>query len=132
VKRGDLLRDWRGNAFKIRRVRNAIRAALESPKAQAGVVREAPAAYVAQPSESLEELKWGTRTVDARRIWLNLELAKKPIQCLEYLVMHELAHLLERHHGERFTALMDRHMPQWRHYRKTLNEAPLGHADWAY
>ena len=76
--------------------------------------------------------KWGACTIDARRIWLNLELAKKPIQCLEYLVMHELAHLIERHHSERFTWLMDRHMPQWRHYRKTLNEAPLGHADWAY
>jgi predicted metal-dependent hydrolase len=76
--------------------------------------------------------KWGGCTVDARRIWLNLELAKKPIQCLEYLVMHELAHLVERHHNEKFTSLMDRHMPQWRHHRKTLNEAPLGHADWAY
>ena len=76
--------------------------------------------------------KWGACTSDARRIWLNLELAKKPIQCIEYLVMHELTHLLERHHNERFTALMDRHMPQWRYHRKTLNEAPLGHADWAY
>jgi predicted metal-dependent hydrolase len=76
--------------------------------------------------------KWGACTVDAQRIWLNLELAKKPVQCLEYLVMHELAHLVERHHNEIFTSLMDRHMPQWRHHRKTLNEAPLGHADWAY
>lgn len=76
--------------------------------------------------------KWGACTADARRIWLNLELVKKPIQCLEYLVMHELAHLVERHHNERFVSLMDRHMPQWRHHRKALNEAPLGHADWAY
>jgi predicted metal-dependent hydrolase len=76
--------------------------------------------------------KWGACTVAARRIWLNLELVKKPIPCVEYLVMHELAHLVERHHNDRFTSLMDRHMPQWRHHRKTLNEAPLGHADWAY
>ena len=76
--------------------------------------------------------KWGACTVDARRIWLNLELAKKPAQCLEYLVMHELTHLIERHHNDRFVSLMDRHMPQWRHDRKALNEAPLGHADWTY
>ena len=76
--------------------------------------------------------KWGACSVDARRIWLNLELAKKPAQCLEYLVMHELAHLIERHHNDQFVSLMDRHMPQWRHRRKALNEAPLGHADWTY
>jgi predicted metal-dependent hydrolase len=76
--------------------------------------------------------KWGACSVDARRIWLNLELAKKPAQCLEYLVMHELTHLIERHHNDAFVSLMDRHMPMWRHHRKTLNEAPLGHAEWTY
>lgn len=76
--------------------------------------------------------KWGACSIHARRIWLNLELAKKPVQCLEYLVVHELAHLVEPHHNDRFVALMDGHMPQWRHHRNTLNEAPLGHADWAY
>ena len=62
--------------------------------------------------------KWGACNVDARRIWLNLELAKKPVQCLEYIIVHELVHLLERHHNDRFVALMDRHLPQWRHHRK--------------
>jgi len=76
--------------------------------------------------------KWGSCNLDARRIWLNLELAKKPVQCLEYLIVHELTHLLEWHHNDRFVLLMDRHLPQWRHRRKHLNEAPLGHADWAY
>jgi hypothetical protein len=76
--------------------------------------------------------KWGACSVDARRIWLNLELAKKPVQCLEYLIVHELTHLIERHHDDRFVSLMDRHLPQWRHHRKVLNEAPLGHADWTY
>lgn len=76
--------------------------------------------------------KWGACSVDVRRIWLNLELAKKPAQCLEYLVMHELTHLIERHHNDTFVSLMDRHMPLWRHHRKTLNETPLGHADWTY
>jgi predicted metal-dependent hydrolase len=76
--------------------------------------------------------KWGSCNPAARRIWLNLELAKKPMQCLEYIVVHELVHLLERHHNERFTALMDAHMPQWRQYREMLNRTPLGHEDWAY
>ena len=55
--------------------------------------------------------KWGTCNIEAKRIWLNLELAKKPVLCVEYIVVHELVHLLERQHNERFTALMDRHLP---------------------
>ena len=76
--------------------------------------------------------KWGSCNIDARRIWLNLELAKKPAPCLEYIVVHELVHLLERHHNERFTALMDIHIPQWRQYREMLNTTPLGHENWGY
>jgi predicted metal-dependent hydrolase len=76
--------------------------------------------------------KWGACSLDARRIWLNLELAKKPVQCLEYLIVHELTHLIERHHNDSFVSLMDRNLPQWRHHRKALNAAPLGHADWTY
>jgi predicted metal-dependent hydrolase len=76
--------------------------------------------------------KWGSCNPKARRVWLNLELAKKPIQCLEYIVVHELVHLLERHHDERFTALMDTHLPQWRHSRELLNRAPLAHEEWGY
>jgi predicted metal-dependent hydrolase len=76
--------------------------------------------------------KWGACNVDARRIWVNLELAKKPVQCLEYILVHELCHLLERHHTEQFTALMDQHLPQWRWRRQELNSAPLAHESWAY
>lgn len=76
--------------------------------------------------------KWGSCNVSARRIWLNLELAKKPLQCLEYIVVHELVHLLERNHTERFTALMDRHLPDWRTRRDVLNSSPLGHESWGY
>lgn len=76
--------------------------------------------------------KWGSCNPAARRVWLNLELAKKPVQCLEYIVVHELVHLLERHHNERFTALMDTHLPQWRHARELLNRAPLAHEEWGY
>ena len=76
--------------------------------------------------------KWGTCNIAARRIWLNLELAKKPPHCLEYVIVHELVHLLERHHNDRFTAYMTRFMPQWNFYRAELNRAPLGHGDWEY
>lgn len=76
--------------------------------------------------------KWGSCNVGARRIWLNLELAKKPVQCLEYIVVHELVHLLERNHTERFTALMDQHLPAWRSHRQLLNDSPLSHEHWGY
>ena len=74
--------------------------------------------------------KWGSCNVEAGRIWLNLELAKKPPQCLEYVVVHELVHFAERHHNDRFVALMERHLPNWRTYRDELNQAPLGHEEW--
>jgi predicted metal-dependent hydrolase len=76
--------------------------------------------------------KWGSCNTVARRVWFNLELAKKPVPCLEYIVVHELVHLLERHHNERFMALMETHLPQWRQYREILNGTPLGHEDWSY
>ena len=74
--------------------------------------------------------RWGTCNPVARRIWLNLELAKKPSSCLEYVVVHEMAHLIERRHNDRFWKLMDRFMPSWRYYRDELNRATLSHADW--
>ncbi len=76
--------------------------------------------------------QWVSCNPASRRVWLNLELAKKPVQCLEYIVVHELVHLLERHHDERFAGLLDTHLPQWRQYRKMLNQAPLGHEEWEY
>jgi predicted metal-dependent hydrolase len=76
--------------------------------------------------------KWGTCNIRARRIWLNLELAKKPVHSLEYIIVHEMLHLLERNHNDRFKALMDRFMPLWRSYREELNQAPLAHDAWSY
>ncbi len=76
--------------------------------------------------------RWGSCNPASRRVWLNLELAKKPVQCLEYIVVHELVHLLERHHNERFAGLVEAHVPQWRQYRAMLNKAPLGHEEWDY
>jgi predicted metal-dependent hydrolase len=74
--------------------------------------------------------KWGTCSVEARRIWLNLELAKKPVQCLEYIVVHELVHLIERHHNDHFTSIMNKHLPQWRLHRNELNASPLAQEAW--
>lgn len=75
---------------------------------------------------------WGSCNLEARRIWLNLELAKKPPICLEYIIVHEMVHILERHHNDRFLALMDQHMPNWRLHRDELNRAPLAHDEWMY
>jgi predicted metal-dependent hydrolase len=74
--------------------------------------------------------KWGTCSVEARRIWVNLELAKKSVDSLEYVVMHELVHLLARHHDDRFVAIMDVHLPRWRVLRDELNCLPLAHEAW--
>lgn len=74
--------------------------------------------------------KWGTCSIEAKRIWLNLELAKKPVQCLEYILVHELAHLYERHHNERFISLLDQHLPQWKLLREQLNSSLLADERW--
>jgi hypothetical protein len=76
--------------------------------------------------------KWGSCTASKRSIRLNTDLAKKPPECLEYIVVHEMAHLLERKHNERFIALMDRLIPQWREYRNQLNRLPVRHERWMY
>ncbi len=76
--------------------------------------------------------KWGSCNPASRRVWFNLELAKKPMPCLEYIVVHELVHLLERHHNDRFAGLIEAHVPQWRQYREMLKKAPLGHEEWEY
>lgn len=76
--------------------------------------------------------KWGSCNTSSRRIWLNLELAKKPPECLEFILVHELVHLLERNHNDRFKAYMDRFLPDWRERRDLLNNMPLGHSHWEY
>ena len=76
--------------------------------------------------------KWGTCNIEDKRIWINLELAKKPIQCLEYIVVHEMIHLLERHHNDRFLFYIDKFLPQWKKLKVELNTLPVSHGDWAY
>jgi len=69
--------------------------------------------------------KWGTCNIEAKRIWLNLELAKKPLHCLEYVIVHEMIHLLERRHNDRFTGYLNKWIPQWKSYRDELSSLPL-------
>jgi predicted metal-dependent hydrolase len=74
--------------------------------------------------------KWGTCNPDTASLWFNIELAKKHPACLEYIVVHEMTHFLERTHNDRFVALMDKHLPNWRAVRDELNGAPLADEDW--
>jgi len=74
--------------------------------------------------------KWGSCNRETGHVWFNLELAKKHSRCLEYIVVHEMAHLRERSHNDRFSALMDRFMPDWRSRRDELNASPLAHEEW--
>ncbi|SDA93077.1 hypothetical protein SAMN03080617_03680 [Algoriphagus alkaliphilus] len=76
--------------------------------------------------------KWGTCNIEKKRIWINLELAKKPILCVEYIVVHEMIHLLERKHNDRFLSLMEKFMPQWKFYKEELNRLPVSHGEWSY
>ncbi len=80
----------------------------------------------------LMKIKWGSCNIEKKRIWLNLELAKKPIHCLEYIIVHEMVHLSERHHNDRFLYYMDTYLPNWKQLRAELNKLPVSHADWSY
>jgi predicted metal-dependent hydrolase len=76
--------------------------------------------------------RWGSCNPATASIRFNTDLARKPIQCLEYIVVHEMMHLLEPTHNARFIALMDRYMPQWQERRQLLNRLPVRHEDWEY
>jgi predicted metal-dependent hydrolase len=76
--------------------------------------------------------KWGSCNTRSGSIRLNSELAKKSPKCLEYIIVHELVHLIERHHNDRFKSLMDQFLPQWRSCRDELNRFPLSHHNWTY
>jgi hypothetical protein len=80
----------------------------------------------------LMRTRWGTCNIKLRRIWLNLELAKKPVRCLEYIVVHEFVHLLERYHNDTFVAYMDKFLPNWRFLREELNSFSVSHSEWGY
>ncbi|MEZ5328698.1 MAG: SprT family zinc-dependent metalloprotease [Verrucomicrobiales bacterium] len=76
--------------------------------------------------------KWGSCTPSKRTIRLNTDLARKPPECLEYIIVHEMVHLLEPTHNARFIALMGEYMPQWKSHRDLLNSLPVRHEAWGY
>jgi predicted metal-dependent hydrolase len=87
---------------------------------------------VAEWSIKQMKTRWGTCKIETGHIWVNLELAKKSPRCLEYIVVHEMVHLLERLHTDRFRSLMNQFLPQWQLIRDELNREPLAHEDWEY
>lgn len=76
--------------------------------------------------------RWGSCNIKKNRIWLNLELAKKPEECLEYVVIHEMVHLIEKNHNARFHSLMEKYYPNWKHSKDLLNRLPVSQVDWEY
>lgn len=120
TRRGELLEDWYRAA-----VRHAVPALLAKWEPIIGV--RAERVYVQRM-----KTKWGGCNPIARNIRLNTELAKKPPECLEYIVVHELVHLREPTHNARFVALMEQLMPQWRDCRDLLNRLPVRNEHWDY
>ena len=76
--------------------------------------------------------KWGSANIKAKRIWFNLELVKKSPNCISYVIVHELTHLIEKNHNKRFKGIIESVMPQWRQYRDELNSFISGDEDWNY
>jgi len=119
-KREKILNDWYRKLL-----REQLADLVPKWKARTGV-------EVAEYRIKKMKTRWGTCNIQARRIWLNLELAKKSSACLEYILVHEMIHLLERHHNDQFWKYLNRFLPQWQLTRDELNRSPLGHEDWRY
>lgn len=94
----------------------------------------APRLQVPPPRLFVQHMKtrWGSCNSQSGSIRINTEIAKKPQECLEYIVVHELAHLREPNHGPRFTGILDQAMPNWRELKALLNRLPVKHEDWEY
>jgi predicted metal-dependent hydrolase len=119
-RRQDLVEEW-----YRKQVKEAVPALIAKWEPRMGV-------KVARFFVQRMKTKWGSCNPGSLSIRLNTDLAKKPRECLEYIVVHEMAHLLVRHHDERFSGLMDRYLPNWRLLRRSLNNSPLAHTNWTY
>jgi len=118
--RARVVNDWYRQQLK-----NAIPKLLE--KWQPAIGKEAKTWGVKKM-----KTKWGSCNIRDARIWINLELAKKSPECLEYILVHELIHLHERHHNDNFRHLMNKYLPKWKQARDVLKSEPLSHEDWVY
>ncbi|MCW7491981.1 M48 family metallopeptidase [Leptospira sp. 2 VSF19] len=76
--------------------------------------------------------RWGSYIPGKKKVWLNTELAKKPIDCIEYIIYHELTHAFEKTHNVKFKSILSHHLPNWKELRKKLNQLPTAHVDWEY
>ena len=74
--------------------------------------------------------KWGTCNQKEKRIWLNLELAKQPLHCIDYVFVHELVHLIEKRHNDRFIELLESAYPKWKQSKNDLNQGVLSYFEW--
>ncbi len=119
-KREQIMQEWLRN-----RMRNNLATLIQKWESIVGV----KASYY---GIKRMRTKWGSCNSEQKRIWLNLELAKKTPQCLEYVLVHEIIHILEPKHSDCFFELLDEYMPTWRIHRDTLDKPPLVHVDWDY
>ncbi len=76
--------------------------------------------------------RWGSYIPGKKKVWLNTELAKKPIDCIEYIIYHELTHAFEKTHSAKFKSILSHYLPNWKELRKKLNQLPTAHIDWEY
>ena len=118
AKRSEVMHEWHKQLLH-----EAVGPLLAKWQAKLGVKASA---YFVQRMKT----KWGACNHRDRNIRLNTELVKKPKDLLEYVIVHELVHLIEPKHSDRFMALMDRHYPHWREARAELNALPLGNVRW--
>jgi predicted metal-dependent hydrolase len=119
-RRGEILEEWYRETLKA-----AVLPLLEKWEKRIGV--QCSGFHVQRM-----RTKWGSCSHARKTIRLNSELARKPKPCLEYLIVHELIHLLEPTHNARFRALLDQHLPNWQNRKKTLNSLPVRHETWGY
>ena len=119
-RRGEIVETWLRSQLKA-----AIPTMIQKWQPKLGV-------EVRQFHVQRMKTKWGSCSPDRYAIRLNTELAKKPIECLEYIVVHEMVHLLEPTHNSRFVTLMSGFMPKWKFFRDELNRLPVRHEDWKY
>lgn len=124
-KSGQQKREAIVSAWYREEVRKASLPLIEKWEKQLGV--KASQCYIQRM-----KTKWGSCNPHTHSIRLNSDLGKKPRECLEYIIVHELMHLLEPSHNARFISLMDQFMPNWRHYKEELNRIPLSHVEWGY
>ena len=110
-------------------LREQIRAAIPEL-----IVRWEPRLGVRVQKVFIQHMKtrWGSCNPKAGHIRLNTELAKKPPECMEYILVHEMAHIIEPSHNDRFVALMEKFMPKWKFHRDQLNKLPVRHEEWEY